>query len=54
MTSTTNKSIGVETDMTAFFSVVNTIGLVCKNMKKIIVEKSTVPVGTAYKTRKIL
>ena len=41
--------------MTAFFSVVKTIGKVCKSMStKIIVEKSTVPVGTALKTRSIL
>lgn len=41
--------------MTAFFSVVKTIGKICKSMEtKVIVEKSTVPVGTALRTKEIL
>jgi len=41
--------------MTAFFSVVNTIGKsTTSGDYKIVVEKSTVPVGTAVEVEKIL
>lgn len=40
--------------MGAFFSVVRTIGKVSKGLSKVVVEKSTVPVGTARQTTQIL
>jgi UDPglucose 6-dehydrogenase len=41
--------------MTAFFSVVNTIGrTISSDDYKIVVEKSTVPVGTAVEVTRIL
>ena len=46
-------SMGIETNMTAFFSVVHTIGKTCKSKEKVIVEKSTVPVGTALTLKHI-
>jgi UDPglucose 6-dehydrogenase len=46
--------LGLETDMTAYYSVVNMIGKCCAKMEKVIVEKSTVPIGTARTTMKIL
>jgi UDPglucose 6-dehydrogenase len=48
--------MGKATDMGAFFSVVKSIAAACKedSSHKIIVEKSTVPLGTASKVRDIL
>ena len=40
--------------MRAFFSVVRNIAKCCQYQDKIIIEKSTVPVGTAILTRDIL
>ena len=40
--------------MSAFYSVVRMIGKCCKNMEKVIVEKSTVPIGTAKTTKEML
>ena len=49
-------NIGIATDMRAFFSVVNQIGELFDPSlpHKIIIEKSTVPLGTAIKMREHL